>query len=532
MQMSRMQLFGQKTFINSGNFLELSGEKILVVVDEFQNPAYFVYLLGIAKFAERKNSHIDLVFSGNNFTKKFISAIVAFEKRIEKLGLVRTKVIKGITPPARDEYSEIYKQILSVKTVADLLDIKSRFKFLNKSLQSTICSEYIYSSDPEYPLSNQTQQIVNECDKFLHNYLVTKSMLCFKSYSRVIFLNGRYANQAAVKEAAEEFDVPWFSIEHGSSPEISVHVEPFQTQDRIAIQHLLSDSLHLMNAKDFELVNSTIIEWMAKQQKDKSQNPFVRGSGVGNDRRYTDGRIATIFTSSMDEEVCCPGWGSDNVRTLIELTSLFCSELIESEILPIVVVHPNTGNRPWYDLALICRTLGQCASIVLPWEQVSSYDLAKSSHVIATWRSTIGLEMIANGININLMSESQYDIALNIPKFSHQNLNFSTTGSGKQNIELARLILYYYTHFGIPMSEFFLESELGPQLKEFGDILIRGRLRFGFQRRLSQLLVFTRGFKATPNQYSKSLLPIFGERNTNKILKLLLEIYIRRNIIA
>jgi hypothetical protein len=527
-----MQFFGQNTFMNSGKFLELSGEKILIVVDEFQNPAYFVYLLGIAKFAERNNNDVDLVFSGNNFTKKFILAMAAFEGRIESLGLVRTKVLKGIILIDRDEYSEIYKQVLSVKTVADLLDIKSGFKLLNKSLQSTICSEYIYSSDPEYPLGNLTQQIVNECDKFLYNYSVTKSMLCLKRHSRVIFLNGRYANQAAVKEAAEEFDVPWFSIEHGSSPEISVHVEPFQTQDRIAIQHFLSDSVNLLNPKDVELINRTIIEWMERQQKDKSQNPFVRGSGVGNDRRYNFCRRATIFTSSIDEEVCCPGWGSDNIRTLIKLTSLFCSELIESEILPIVVVHPNTGNRPWHDLALICKTLDQCASIVLPWEQVSSYDLAKGSHVIATWRSTIGLEMIANGININLMSESQYDIALNIPKINNQNLNFFTTFSGNQDIEMARFILYYHTHFGIPLSEFFLESELGPLLNDFGDILVKGRLRLSFQSRLSRVLVFTRGFKATPNEYSKFLLPIFGERNTNKILKLLLEIYMRRNIAA
>ena len=527
MQISDLRL--DSDYVNSGEFLKFQGRRALFATSEIHNPAYFVYLLGIARYLKKINCEVDFIFFTNPNQRKFRKAVKCFEEKLGLYELCNSKVSLILKEPNLDKYGSIILQLSSMKTIEDFKSLATRFNYLSDSIYSTFCSSYSLTSDPQYVLKRMRNKHLDLGRDFLLNYERTTSLLNAEEYDAVFFFNGRYPSQAAIKEAAEEIGVEWFAVEHGSVPGSSVHVEKFQTQDRDSIQSFIrswSDRLRITDAEDFSRQSQL---WLKRQQSDINQNPFLRTNMNGSQFFTEGGKLATIFTSSLDEEIACPGWGDDDIRSLMERTVRFSKKLISDGFNPIVVIHPNTGNKTWHDLSLMYKTFSnEGISFIPPWAEVSSYQLAHQSEVIATWRSTIGLEMIAKSVPINLLSVSQYDSLLQPCRIDDDVIGYCAIGDEAPDSTLANLIIYYYSHHGYRLESFLDEIPLGSEISNFRKILLEGNLVLGARRRLKAVLVLFRGFSATPNEYSKFLQPIFGVRFSKFCLKVLQGIYARK----
>ena len=516
-------------YVNSGDFLKFQGQRAVFATTEIQNPAYFVYLLGIAHHLKKINCTIEFVFFVEPKQLKFKKAIEFFEKELGRLGLYNSSVIRILAQPVLDRHKGVLSQLNLMRTIADFKTLDSKFQYLSNSIYSTYCSNYSLTSDPRYPLRRLKKSHVGLGEDFLITYEGMISLLSARNYDVVFFFNGRYPSQASIKEAAEEFGVDWFVVEHGSVPESSVHIERFQTQDRSSIQEFILGWSRGLSAQQASAFTTESRRWLKRQQEDGSQNPFLRVSSDRYNWQFQDKKLATIFTSSLDEEIACPGWGGDNIQSLIRRTVLFCKMLSSEGYEPVVVIHPNTGNKTWHDLSLMYRTFSrESISCIPPWAAVSSYRLADQSEVIATWRSTIGLEMISKNICINLLSESQYDLLLNPRRIKDDDFSYSGVSDGTQDSYLANLIVYYYNYHGYRLESFLDGVPLSSELFSFQKILLEKNWVLGVRRRLKIILVLFRGFSATPNEYSKFLQPILGIRLSKIVLKVLQNLYARR----
>lgn len=460
-------------YVNSGDFLKFQGGRALFATSEIQNPAYFVYLLGIASHLQKIDCDVDFVFFANPNQRKFKKAIRYFEGELNRYELCNSKVSLILKEPNLDQYESIVLQLHSMQIIGDFKNLATGFKYLSDSIYSTYCSSYSLTSDPKYSLKRMKDKHLKLGRDFLINYEHITSLLNVQDYGAVFLFNGRYPSQAGIKEAAEESGVEWFAVEHGSVPESSVHIEKFQTQDRDSIQSFIeswSIRLNVTEAEDFSRRSQL---WLKRQQSDITQNPFIRG-GLTGFPTFAEGRkLATIFTSSLDEEIACPGWGDDDIRSLIERTVRLSKKLMSEGFNPVVVIHPNTGNKTWHDLSLMYRTFSkEGISFIPPWAEVSSYQLAQQSEVIATWRSTIGLEMIANSVSINLLSESQYDLLLNPCRVDDDYIKYCAVGDGTPNSYLANLIIHYFSHHGYRLESLLDEIPLSLEILSFRKILL------------------------------------------------------------
>jgi hypothetical protein len=516
-------------YVNSGEFLKFQGGRALFATSEIQNPAYFVYLLGIARHLQKINCGVDFIFFVDPSQRKFKKAIRYFEEGLNRYELYNSKISLILKKPDLNQHESIILQLDSMKTIGDFKNLASRFKHLSDSIYSTYCSSYSLTSDPKYALKRMKNKHLDLGRDFLINYEHTTSLLNTQDYNSVFFFNGRYPSQAGIKEAAEEAGIEWFAVEHGSVPGSSIHVEKFQTQDRVLIQSFIRDWSARLRVTDVEVFSRQSQLWLKRQESDISQNPFIRTSATGYQPLAEGGKLATIFTSSLDEEIACPGWGDDDIRTLMERTVRLGKKLMSEGFVPVVVIHPNTGNKTWHDLSLMYKTFTEEGiSFIAPWAQVSSYQLARQSEVIATWRSTIGLEMIAKSFSINLLSESQYDLLLNPCRIGDNRISYCAVGDRTPDSNLANLIIYYYSHHGYRLESFLDGIPLSLEILSFRKILLEKNWVLGVRRRLKLILVLFRGFSATPNEYFKFLKPIFGVRFSRLILKILQWIYARK----
>lgn len=507
-------------YINTGEFQKFKGKNLLFQSTEITNPDYFLYLICIASFLKASECNIHFLFKIQRHQGKFDASIKLFKSELEQLQLSNASVEVDSCEFDSKNNSVIWGQLSLLKTVGELAEFNVGFEHLGKAIHSTYCSKYSLTSDPLYPLARQGEKHFGLVKEFLANYDCVSKKLETSTYDAVLFLNGRNPSQAAAKEAAENHGMKWFAVEHGSIPGRSVHIESFQTQDRIEIQKFISrwsKSLDLPRCHSYQEESKS---WLERQASNKAQNPFLKSTSSNFEDPSMDENLGTIFTSSLDEEVSCPGWSDDDIRVLIDRTIMFCNYLKKEGTTPVVAIHPNTGNRTWHDLSLILHALDkERIKYTTPWSTTSSYMLAEKSKVVATWRSTIGLELIAGNRFVILLSDSHYDILLAEYKIEN-NVNSNPYNEAKiQNIELAQLAIYYYSHHGIDLDSL-MEGAFPAEIKKkFEAFMNANRIYSGIQKRIKKVSFIFNGYKATPNEYFMAFSLIFGPKHADRILK-------------
>ena len=507
--------------INSGEFLRINNEVILIVLPSLTNPDYYKYTEAIVKFLHSKKNQVTILFESSR-SKRHQNALKVLRRNLEDLEGVRFQDQK--IPDSKTEFraSSYFSNIIFAGEIPSL---ESPFRHLSKSLHSTFCSEIAHSSDPYFPLKKRKRELITAAQQFLHNYDETKRLLSTDKFTSVFFFNGRFPSQAGVKEAAEEAGIPWFSIEHGSVPSKSIHVEQFQTQDRLSIQKFISSWSSQLRHAEVDSIRVAVANWLTMQKKNRKQNLFLNTNFENLGRFENSSQLAAIFTSSLHEEISCPNWSNDNIQTLTLRTIQHATFLKEQGLRPVVRMHPNTGNGSWRDVGILESNLRRMkVDYILPWEQVSSYALAAKSEVVSTWRSTLGLEMLAAGVSINLLSDSQYDLITNCDPLLSSNLPFKYVTDPHSHSDSSQFVLYYYFNHGISLEQLSVDFSNSSKESDYHKALLPHFVLRGIRRRLSVLSPLILGYYASPNNWNKILCFLLGDalgfKTMNQALKL------------
>jgi hypothetical protein len=167
--------------------------------------------------------------------------------------------------------------------------------------------------------------------------------------------------------------------------------------------------------------------------------------------RFAGKKIVPIFTSSLDEDIAAEGYEITSLNILLERTISVSHFLSENGLIPIIVIHPNSLNKSWNDLSLIYKVLSNSAiEVVWPWDRISSYSLLDSSEFVITWRSTIGLEAMANGIPCYLLTNSHYDYISSAKVIDEKNFSMDLFAPEQVDRFSAKLALYCVNHRTTP----------------------------------------------------------------------------------
>jgi len=241
--------------------------------------------------------------------------------------------------------------------------------------------------------------------------------------------------------------------------------------------------------------------WIHKQSSDRKQNPTlglrdlsVNDLGVGHS-------IFPIFTSSIDEEMSCPNWSEDNVRSLTSRSILLSELAIKNGLMPVVVLHPNTLNKRWRDLSLVYSELNKNnLTISLPWSPISSYEYLERSNLVATWRSTIGLEGILRNKPLILLSDSVYDELVSFSSFERINQAILKKPRIKEtDTKFAKLVINYYLNFGYDLLVN-LDSDDLVKINKYEKILPLGGLIPSIRNKIRKFVRPLKVYGATPRE--------------------------------
>jgi hypothetical protein len=318
----------------------------------------------------------------------------------------------------------------------------------------------------------------------------------------IIVLNGRFLTQAASKDVAFKNLIPVFFLEHGGEPGIKYHLESFQTQDRVEFQKNF-----LANSRSKPIPRELVDHLLDQYQHNSLLNPFITKRLEEIPKGLSKLPLASIFTSSIDEEVSCPNWSLDNVETLTQRTIALSKNLVSRGYRVIVVIHPNAMNKSWNDLSLQINSFSQSElEYVPPWSALSSYGIISDSSLVVTWRSTIGLEAISSGKDLLVISDCHYDQILSEEPsaFEPYGTYFPSTLS---NQNAARDYLFYLRNHGHDLTEGFNRFDKYFISLAFMFIPLGG-IRRSLQRRLSPIYNFV-SRRYSPSDLQR-ILQIFG----------------------
>jgi hypothetical protein len=281
-----------------------------------------------------------------------------------------------------------------------------------------------------------------------------------------------------------------------------------------------------LSTDDLDCILTEIDFWIQRQSSDRNQNPTLSLRDLNKPKLPAGQEFFPIFTSSIDEEMSCPNWSNDNVRSLTERTIKAAKLAALKGLYPVVVIHPNTLNKKWHDLSLIYSELKkQDVEISLPWHQISSYEYLEVSRVIATWRSTIGLEAVLKDKEVVLLSDTVYDELIDFQSLS--SIDFSNLVTNRRNfldILLAKLTIHYYTNFGYDLFVDLSSAEI-EKIQTYEKLLPLGGIVRSIQNKVRKYLRPLRVYGATPREVFDFLSLFMPRQKVDLVMKFLITNY-------
>jgi len=267
--------------------------------------------------------------------------------------------------------------------------------------------------------------------------------------------NGRNPDQVAIKHAAINFQTSYVHFERCFRGAGRLFFQSFQTQDTKKMNKYFAELLESYNAKELHKAKEWSKSWLLKQSGSISANPFITFISKGSERKYAikSKGLVPIFTSSIDERFSNLGidlnkWESQTqalVSVSKRITSLGYSTITR--------IHPNTGWKSWRELIELVSALRNAnLRYILPWENVSSYDLLESAPLVVTWGSTLALESTARGIPTFNLGFSRFDELIDIELVSGGNIsNWSPDLTIKPSQEKSLLAIYVSRNYGLKL---------------------------------------------------------------------------------
>lgn len=228
--------------------------------------------------------------------------------------------------------------------------------------------------------------------------------------------NGRLPLTASVISVLEDRGLEFNFYEY-APPSYRIYLEKFRSQSRVLTQRNVFNVLRDLSRDE---IISEAKAYISERQNNSTFNQFVTNTPIGNYRlrRNLNKRLAVIFTSSPDEIV-----GISDELDKSDLGSQAASiakavkRLEELNFEVIIRVHPNMINKSWRMYLRETLILSKLTrTVILPLDQVNSYELIKMATIVITCGSTIGLEAVAMSKPTYLIGSSFYDLLTDIRK--------------------------------------------------------------------------------------------------------------------
>ena len=526
-----MHRLGSKAILTNNNCNHQENRK-LVALPVFGNPLYFNYLIDIYNASESccgKTTFLILPLPDSNeklFPRSYeVRQRYAQKYFLDKIGKFPNIEILFVTLP--DFRTPTYRNFQNAQIAGDIFLIDSNYKYLNQSVASYLSSDLARSSYPQINLDKFRRGILNGVKAFIVSAEATSSAIAKYRPSEIIFINGRYPGQAGVRESAELHSIPWSSVEHGGEPGKAYFREQFLPQDRIQSQIQFDAWSKNLNGAEKNQIESWANNWLAAQRSNIRQNPFVRTSQNQDLNTQDLSNTVPIFTSSIDEGIGIPSWGNDEISSLVEKTVFFAKIILDLGMKPIVVIHPNTLNKTWIDFKVLTSRLDKNnIEYVLPWTQISSYDLLEAATFVCTWRSTIGLEAAAVGKPIVVLTDTHYDLSIPVihcPKNSSELM--MELESYLPDPLRAKFLLYFSSNRGHAFDRNTWSIELIRISDEIYRIIPLGGFMKSIRNRTHRFIPIFLPFRHSPNRILKFLKPLVGERLSVRYINFLLQRY-------
>jgi hypothetical protein len=233
-----------------------------------------------------------------------------------------------------------------------------------------------------------------------------------RNFDTVVIPNGRFALSRIAADIFQNEDSKMRFLEFGWGRRLLLTNHP---------PHALKDYSNEVMRWRISLEGEREAEkWLNDRIESKSvDNKFNRFE----EKEYPESRVV-FFSSSQDEyEALGPEWNS-GWKSQFEAFDSIIRHLSIDPRGAIIRVHPNTANKPFREQKAIWRDLQELRAshpgiaVIPPNSKVNSYFLARSTHLIVTNGSTIGLEAMFMGKKVISTNPNIWVGASSTPVFS------------------------------------------------------------------------------------------------------------------
>jgi hypothetical protein len=112
-------------------------------------------------------------------------------------------------------------------------------------------------------------------------------------------------------------------------------------------------------------------------------------------------------------------------------------------------IHPNTASKSWFELLRLVKLLkGLQVKYILPWTEISTYDLMDKANFIVSWGSTSSLEATAKGIPAVNLGRTQYDNLVDITLWSPKDLSDLPIPENQPSHSKSKVAIYLTRNWG------------------------------------------------------------------------------------
>jgi hypothetical protein len=310
-------------------------------------------------------------------------------------------------------------RVVTLKPGRKLLGARTRERedWIESSVQSELLSKYKgYPFVAMSPLVKLERRALRSVARDLQEQLL---QIPLSGNPVWCFPNGRYSHQRAIVETARIREVQSFCYERNRSLG-RYFFRSYTVHDREALSADFETAR--FNLKAFE---SEVDDWLQERTSPNSVNNFFSQhfdpSAKSTSPDLGSKPAIVYFTSSQDElEALGKQWGMYSWSSQYEsLREMAKAAAVSYQVF--VRVHPNLQNKTslekFRELSQLwsLRRLG--VSVIGPFSGANSYDLIDQAEVIATCRSTVGIEAMARGKKVIATANTYYDSLKSLKKF-------------------------------------------------------------------------------------------------------------------
>lgn len=397
-----------------------------------------------------------------------VDVAIGNEYKKYKLNELRLILMGNESAPRQTIRQIAWKLANTCDYLEDILILNQVHDDLGYACHTAMCSEVKLKHISMFRLSNSNKKKLGiMIEDFLLTGLIVQEVFKSSHVTDVIILNGRFPGQVGARKMSEKLGLKTLFFELGASNLVAspnkFFLNDYPPQDRLRLQLEIS-KLNLPNSQKV-LIRQEMESWARNMSTNQRVNEFISGFRNNNLQKSQQATkkdsVANIvyFTSTIEETVSSRGYYQTYWKNQLEGMNELIAWAKESGAKITIRIHPRALDRSWEELILLIAVARRNGvAVVFPHAERSSYELMDESILVATWKSTIGIEARLRGKQVILLSPTNYDSVGGVIAFNRtfKNETKFTTLSHSQSIPLSDrelMVLYFIRNYGHPVQE-------------------------------------------------------------------------------